>query len=426
MTDHDVVVIGAGLAGLETARLLAAEDVPVTVFEASSMVGGRVRTDRQDGFTFDRGFQVLFTAYPEARRALDYEALDLRRFPPGAVVCRPNRRGIVADPFRDPRHAVETALSTEITWGDKFELLRLRRALRDRSRANIYAGPDETIASFLRARGFSDRFLDSFAGPFYGGITLDRSLETSSRVFQFTFRMLSEGDTVIPADGMDAIPQQLARRAREQGARIETDARVEEIAGEGPVQVELADRRVSAKAVVVAAGPGESARLTGLEAIPNEGRGVHTQYFRLPAGNPLADRKHIHLNAAGPVPNQVVSLSAVAPSYAPDGEALVAASTNMDASPEPSTLAARTREVMGRWYPEAAFEEAELLETVSVPFAQYAQPPGSHETLPDVTSPPGDVFLAGDVTTDASINGALRSGRFAAEALQRADLEVGT
>ena len=425
MTANGVIVVGGGLAGLEAARLLAAEDVPVTVFEATAEVGGRVRTDRVEGFTIDRGFQVLFTAYPEARRALDYNALDLRRFSPGAVVCRPNRRGIVADPFRDPRHAVETALSTEITWGDKFELLRLRRALRHRSRATIYEGPDETIASSLRARGFSDRFVESFAAPFYGGITLDRSLETSSRVFQFTFRMLSEGDTVVPAEGMGAIPRQLARRARKQGARIETDTGVEGIDGEGPVEIELADRTVTAEAVIVAAGPQESARLTGLEEIPTTGRGVHTQYFRLPAGNPLAERKHIHLNAAGAVPNQVVSLSAVAPNYAPDDEALIAASTTMDDVSDPSTLADRTRRVMGEWYPEAAFEEAELIETVSVPFAQYAQPPGIHETLPDVTSPPGQVFLAGDITMDSSINGALRSGRLAAEAVQAAPLQVG-
>ena len=425
MTDHSVVVIGAGLGGLETARLLAAEDVPVTVFEATPDVGGRVRTDQVDGFTVDRGFQVLFTAYPEARRALDYEALDLRRFPPGAVVCRPNHRSIVADPFRDPRHAVETALSTEITWGDKFELLRLRRALRDRTREEIYEGPDETIAAYLRARGFSETFIEVFAAPFYGGITLDRTLETSSRVFQFTFRMLSEGAAAVPAEGMGAIPRQLARRAREQGAEIETETAVESIDGEGPVEIELADRTVTAEAVVVAAGPQESRRLTDVESIPTQGRGVHTQFFRVPAGNPLAERKQIHLNAAAPVPNQVVSLSAVAPSYAPEGQALLAASTDAQAAPDPGVLAERTRETMAAWYPEAAFDALELVETVSVPFAQYAQPPGVHETLPDVTSPAGQVFLAGDITSDSSINGALRSGRLAATAVQTAGLQMG-
>jgi phytoene dehydrogenase-like protein len=420
MTDYSVVVIGAGLGGLETARLLAAEDVPVTVFEATPTVGGRVQTETVDGFTIDRGFQVLFTAYPEAKRALQYDTLDLQRFPPGAVVCRPNRRSVVADPLRDPRHAVETALSTEITWGDKFELLRLRRALRNRSRAAIYDGADETIAAYLRARGFSDQFIEAFAAPFYGGITLDRTLETSSRVFQFTFRMLAAGAAAVPADGMGAIPRQLARRAQEQGATIETDMAVESIEGAAPVEIELADRTVTAKAVVVAAGPQESRRLTGLEAIPSQGRGVHTQFFRVPPGNPLARREHIHLNAAAPVPNQVVSLSAVAPSYAPEGSALVAASTDAQAAPDPGSLAERTRETMGAWYPEAAFEEIELVETVSVPFAQYAQPPGVHETLPAVTSPSGPVFLAGDITTDSSINGALRSGRLAARAVQNA------
>ena len=40
----------------------------VSVLEADDDVGGRVRSDEQGGFTLDRGFQVLFTAYPAARR----------------------------------------------------------------------------------------------------------------------------------------------------------------------------------------------------------------------------------------------------------------------------------------------------------------------------------------------------------------------
>lgn len=419
MSDHTVVVVGAGLAGLETARQLAADGIDATVFEASAEVGGRVRTEKRDGFTFDRGFQVLFTAYPEAKRALDFSALDLKRFPPGAIVCRPNHRSVVADPLRDPAHAIETAFSRDLTLGDKLEVLKLRQALRGRSRDEIYTGPDVTIEEYLQTRGFSKRFIEAFAAPFYGGITLDRNLSTSSRVFQYTFRMLTEGSAAVPKAGMQAIPRQLARRAKAEGARIETETSVEAIDAESEVTVHLTGETITADAVVVAAGPEESRRLTELESVPEAGRGVHTQYFRLPDGNPLAKQGRIHLNAAEAVPNQVVSLSAVAPSYAPGSEGLVAASTNSQVDRDPAWIADHTREVLSSWYPAVSFDSLELLETTSIPFAQYDQPPGIHETLPDVDSPEGAVYLAGDITTDSSINGALRSGREAAAVVTR-------
>jgi phytoene dehydrogenase-like protein len=81
-----VVVVGAGLAGLAAARELQARGVDAVVLERSDGVGGRVRTDAVDGFLLDRGFQVLLAGYPEAARVLDYDALDLRAFYPGALV----------------------------------------------------------------------------------------------------------------------------------------------------------------------------------------------------------------------------------------------------------------------------------------------------------------------------------------------------
>lgn len=421
MTETRVAVIGAGLAGLETARQLARAGRDVDVYEALPSVGGRVQTDTAAGYTIDRGFQVLFTSYPEAKRALDLAALNLERFPAGAIVCRPNHRSVIADPLRDPFRAIETAFSRDLTLGDKLEVLRLRLSLTGRSREDVYAGTDETIISYLRGRGFSDRFIDSFAAPFYGGITLDRSLQTSSRVFQFTFQMLTEGVAAIPAAGMQAIPRQLARRARNHGATIHTDTSVEGIDGTGPVRIDLGSETVSADTVVVAAGPEESHRLTGVESIPTTGRSVRTQYFEVPVPNPIAEQSRIHLNAAGPTPNQVVNLSAVAPSYAAGDRALLAASTPGTTDKDSDSVAAKTRETIASWYPAASFDDLKLIETIDVPFAQYAQPPGIHETLPSVSEPEGAVYLAGDFTTDSSINGALRSGRLAAEAIQQSE-----
>ncbi len=418
MTDHRVRVVGAGLAGLEAARRLAESGVEVTVYESEPRVGGRVRTRDVDGFTLDRGFQVLFTAYPEFERAVDLEALDLQRFPPGAIVCRRNHRSVVTDPLRDPRHAVETAFSRDLTLGDKLRTLRLRREVKRKSISDIFQGPDESIESALRGRSFSNRYLDSFAAPFWGGITFDRSLSTSKRVLEYTFKMLSEGYAAVPAAGMQELPNQTAARARKAGAEIETESAVEAVTGTGPVDVELGNETVTADSVIVAAGPETSYDLTDVEAIPTSGRGTVTQYFSLVSGNPIGSQPRIHLHADGAVPNQVAVLSAVAPDYAPDGRILLSASTPGHVDADESDLARQTRVTLESWYPEASFDGLELLETVRIPFAQFEQPPGIYSNLPAVTAPDGEVYLAGDHTEYASINGALASGRKAARAVR--------
>jgi len=97
-----VVIVGAGLAGLSCARILAQAGVSVTVLEASDGVGGRIRTDVVEGFRLDRGFRLFLTAYSEARALLDYAALDLHPFEPGALVWVDGRFFTVMDPTRRP------------------------------------------------------------------------------------------------------------------------------------------------------------------------------------------------------------------------------------------------------------------------------------------------------------------------------------
>ena len=106
-----VLIVGGGLAGLCCARYLNQQGIENEVLEASDRAGGRVRTDEVDGFLLDRGFQVLLTAYPEAQRVLDYESLELCRFEPGALVRYRGKFRRFADPWRQPRHLLATALS---------------------------------------------------------------------------------------------------------------------------------------------------------------------------------------------------------------------------------------------------------------------------------------------------------------------------
>jgi phytoene dehydrogenase-like protein len=420
-----VVVVGAGLSGLVAARHLADAGANVTVFERRDEVGGRVRTHRVDGFTIDRGFQVLFTAYPAVRRELDLDALDLHAFSPGAVIARPGERSVLSDPLRDPFSLTDSIFNREVTTTDKLRTLALRQHVGGRDEAEIFGRPDAPIDDYLRDWGFSDRYVDNFVAPFYGGITLDRSLSTSKRVFEYTFKAMSEGSIALPDAGMAAVPAQLADRARDAGATPHLDEAVAAVSPDGDgVAVETESRTLDADAVVVATDPRTARRLTGVASIPTTARSSTTLYCALPDDTPLDDKRKIHLNAAADRPNIVVPLSSVAPSYAPDDRTLFAATfLGGDAlDTDEADLLDATRDALAAWYPERLFGSLDAVHTEHIEFAQFAQPPGVHDDLPDTRDPTGPVYLAGDYTTWSSIQGAMRSGREAAAAV-RADLD---
>ena len=411
----DAVVVGGGLAGLVAARHLAESGRDVTLLEAREEVGGRVRTAHEDGYTFDRGFQVLFTAYPAVRRELDIEALSPRAFTPGATIARPNHRSVLSDPLRKPTAAPETLLNRDVRTTDKLRLFRLQRELAKRDPEVILEGGGQSIESYLADRGFSKRFVERFAAPFYGGITLDRSLGTDSAVFEYTYKMLSEGEIFVPARGMQAMPAQLAERATDAGATIETDTEVTDIdAGENEVTVETDGETHSADGTVVATDPGTAATLTEVDTIPTETLGCVTQYFALPTSKAPKMGKRIVLNAADERPNTVAPLSTVAPEYAPEGMELYSATFLGSPDRDDSALEADVRRALSSWYPSAGFDALEHLRTDHVEVAQFAQPPGYRADLPDPDAPSGPVVLAGDYTRWSSIQGALESGRVAA------------
>jgi phytoene dehydrogenase-like protein len=437
MSQQRVAVVGGGLAGLVAARHLADAGVDVTVFERRDRVGGRVHTDRKAGFTTDRGFQVLFTAYPAARRELDFDRLDLRAFDPGATIARAGDRSVLADPLRDPRSLIPSALTDAVSLGDKVRTLRLRTVLGRKSLDDLFSGPDLPIVEYLRQWGFSERYVENFAAPFYGGITLDRSLSTSRHVFEYTFKMLSVGDTVVPAAGMAAIPDQLRARAETAGARVETgrgvdgietavadgrgtNSRLANAPDDGPVTVDLGGETVDVDAAVVATDPPTARELTGVETVPTDGVGCVTQWYA--RDRPLPDgSKRILLNAGDDRPNQVVPHTAVAPEYAPAGRTLLSATFLGDPhAPENAdddALAGETRETLDSWYPEENFPDLNVVRTDRIEFAQFDQPPGFRDRLPSVDDPDGPVYLAGEFTEWSSLQGAMKSGRTAARAV---------
>ncbi|MGA9400775.1 NAD(P)/FAD-dependent oxidoreductase [Haladaptatus sp.] len=411
-----VIVAGAGLAGLVAARHLARLGVDVHVFEREDEVGGRVRTERKDGFVLDRGFQVLFTSYPAARRELDFDDLDLRYFAPGAVLARPGSRSTLSDPFRDPGTLFESMANREVRLGDKVRTLKLRRELTRKPNREIFAGEDESIEEYLRERGFSESFRDNFVGPFYGGISLDRSLSTSKKVFEFTFKMLSTGRIAVPADGMGAISEQLARKARAAGATIHLEEVVSAVESDGDeVRVEIDGETITGDVAVVATDPKAARELTGVDSIPTDAHSCITQYFV--HDEPLDTGDRILLNVGDDAPNEIVPVSTIAPEFSPEGRELLSATFLGLPEESDEELAETVVETLQRWYPDRDFAPLEHLHTDRIEFAQFAQPPGVFDTLPTTRTDEGSVYLAGDFTEASSLNAAMESGRKAALAV---------
>lgn len=409
MSEVDVVVIGAGLAGLSCAAGLQRAGLDVRVLEASDGVGGRVRTDTVDGFTLDRGFQVLLTAYPELHRQFDVDALDLREFAPGALVWRDGRRAAVTDPFRDPRHALSTALAPIGSPLDKLRIARLRHSLRSVHPARLLAGDDRPTATMLRERGFSESMIERFFRPLVGGIQLDPDLQASRRMFDVVFRMLADGAAAVPARGMQAIPDQLAAQLREGAIRLDTPATEIAVVGDDDVDVTIGDGgTVRSRAVVVATEGPAAARL--LDLAPVASKSVGCVYF----GAPVAptDSKMVVLDGdrSGPVLNVAV-MSNVAPEYAPAGAHLIAAALPGEIGDD-LEVAAR-RQLRGWW--GAQVDRWEHLRTYRIAHGQPAQePPFSPKRS---VSLGGGVFVCGDHRDTASIQGALYSGRRCADAV---------
>ncbi len=411
MADTEVLIIGAGLAGLTCARHLHRHGIDCRVLEAAEAVGGRVRTDRVDGFLLDRGFQVMLTAYPALRRALDYDALRLGTFYAGALVRTGGAFHRVADPFQHPVAGLRTLAAPVGTVADKLRMARLRTSVRRASLSDLFARDEFTTIEALRYRwNFSDQMIDRFFRPFFGGILLDRQLRPSSHLFHFFFRMFSEGRAALPAEGMAALPAQIA--ADLPASMIRLNARAGTLDGR---TVLLADGEPveAARAVVVATEAPEANRLVG-GVQPTMARRSTTLYYAAP--EPPTDDPILMLNGTGRGPaGSVAVLSNAAPSYAPPGQALVSVSLPGDPSDSDTELERAVRRQLADWYGPQA-QRWQHLRTDRVRYALPDQTPPYFSMQKAVKLRDG-LYVCGDHRRTASLNGAAASGRLAAEAV---------
>lgn len=406
----DTVIVGAGLAGLNCARELTRQGKQVMVCEAADQIGGRIRTEYQEGFLLDYGFEVLQTAYPEAQRALDYAALDLRAFLPGALIRHNGKFHRISDPWRDPLALFGMLFSPIGNLADKWRMAQLRWQVKSMSIEDIYERPETTTLHRLHELGFSLAMVEGFFRPFLSGVFFDPDLSISSRAFEFIFKAFASGDTAVPAAGMAAIAQQLASAIPQDSIR--TNAPVMEV---GPTGVTLATgERIEAGNVVVATDSVSAAHLLGQAKLPKT-RATTCLYFA--ATEPPINEPMLVLNATGQGPiNNLVVPSLLSSSYAPAGQALIAVSVMGNPVQDDNHLEADVRQQLGEWFGKG-IATWRLLKTLRIRDALPMQtPPVRHPRHHDPRRPDG-ILVCGEIGNPTSIHWALYSGRRAAEAI---------
>ena len=400
----DVVVIGAGLAGLSCAAHLHRAGRSVHVVEASDGIGGRVRSDIVNGFILDRGFQVVLTEYPELHRQLDVPSLDLQLFSPGAAVWLNGRTHMVSDPFREPLTTASTVTAPIGSVIDKARIALLRNRLRRRTSPQLLRGEDITTLNALQDAGFSPKMIDRFFRPLVGGIQLDPTLSASRRMFDVVFKALGSGSAGVPALGMYRISEQLRSQLPPDSVTLST-----EVTAVNPDGVTLVNgTSIRAQRVVIATDGPTASKLLQLPVV--ESRSVSCVYFS--ATKAPVDHKYIILNGEhnGPALNVAV-MSNVSRHYAPEGQHLIAAAIPQSID---SNLEVAVREQLRSWW-GSEVDEWQHLASYRIPHGQPDQsPPFSPKQRVRLTE---SLFVCGDHRDTASIQGALFSGRRCAEAL---------
>ncbi|XP_060192866.1 15-cis-phytoene desaturase, chloroplastic/chromoplastic [Lycium barbarum] len=419
-----VIVIGGGLAGLAASTRLQADNIPFLLLEASDAVGGRVRTDIIDGYTLDRGFQIFITGYPEARKILDYDSLDLRKFYSGAQVYYGGRFHTVADPLRHFSDSLQSLTNPIGTVVDKLLIGLTRLNVLTKEDDEILSAEEVPTIDLLKKIGFSDTILERFFRPFFGGIFFDRELQTTSRLFNFIFKCLALGDNTLPAKGIAAIPEQLASKLPLDSILFNTRVVSVDLESNSSsrmrVKLQNGEMLESEFGVILAVEEPEAVKLLAGEKTAEVREPVRSTvclYFsadqeKVPVRDPV-----LLLNGSGKgIVNNMFFATNVAPSYAPAGKALVSVTlVGVYGDVADEDLVDRVMKELSGWFGESAVGSWSYLRMYRIGFAQPNQcPPTNLKKNPKIK--PG-LYICGDYVTSATFDGALVSGKKAAETL---------
>ena len=388
MKDAKVAIIGAGLAGLNAARVLKSAGISSEIFEASDRVGGRVTSDLIDGYICDRGFQVINPAYSELRETGLVNDLVIRALPKGVLIKNDEDQLLIGDPRRGLRY-VAGALSTRSgSWSEKIRFIRY---LWEKTE-------DVTFGAALHDCGL---LFNEVLAPFLTGVFLHQPEDLSNRMARELIHWFIKGKPGLPVGGAKRLPELLA-----EGNFIHFNSRVEKYEN-GKVFTEAGIMQFDA--TIIAADPQSSAALLGYE-LPEMSR-CTTWYHSCEAG--LLDSRELRIPLHSRIVNSVV-LSNTAPDYAPRNRQLVATTSlsAIDSHELESELSRLWSCDVKNWDLVAKYEIERAL-PVSRPGEELVKPIKVDERT----------YLAGDWRSIPAQQGALLTGRLAAKRVI-SDLQV--
>ncbi|MFE3866560.1 NAD(P)/FAD-dependent oxidoreductase [Flavobacterium sp. LS2P90] len=409
---QDVIIVGAGLAGLSAAIYLHRQGRKVLVLEASERAGGRIKTDSYEGFLLDRGFQVLLTAYPETQALLNYRDLKLKKMLPGATVLYDGGRFEIADPFRRPSAALATLFAPVGTLADKLNTLWLKNKLQKLTIKEIFEQPEQTTRKQLADYGFSPKMIQRFYAPFLSGIFLENDLSTSRRMFDFVMKMFSDGDVAIPALGMEEIPKQLVAMLPE--GSIQCNTKVASIDGN---KVITEDGNVLEANQILLATTANNLTQKFFPKQKMTSHQVTNIYFET---NEAPTKKAVVILNASTTKkwvNNLTVMSNVSKAYAPKGKILISVSYNGIPTVDDATLAENMKEELKQWYGQKVNSWL-MLKAYRIEYALPTQESVRNELDAAEIKISDALFICGDNLLNGSINAALKTGRLAAEVMK--------
>ena len=402
-TTKKIHIVGAGISGLIAAKTLEQQGYSPVILEASGTPGGRVKTDTVAGVVLDHGFQVLLTAYPQAKKHLDYRALDLKYFKPGALIFTEQGTYRIGDPLRDFSSLIPTLFAPVGSFSDKWKIFTLSRGLKKKSIEEIFAAPEQTTKDYLLSYGFSEKIIRCFFKPFFTGIFLEEDLRTSSRMFEFVFRMFSEGYAAVPAAGIGAISGQLANSLKT--TRIQYQQVVQKVE-EGKITLENGEILRSDATLITVPLDRKSGQV-------NQGavKWKHCDNLNFKVSERTFPEGIIGLIAGE---NTLVNNLYHPFGQSIDGEPLLSVTVVKEHKLEDEALYQQVREELKAF---CGIDAGPVLKRYQIKRALPDITKVQMEHLPGQTRAGETLFLAGDYLLSGSLNAALASGEAAALAL---------
>lgn len=404
MSHYNSVVIGAGLSGLACAITLQKQGVRVLVVEAGADVGGRVKTRvTSEGFVLDEGFQVLLSSYPELDYFFDVLELDLKKFASGARVFTGEKLELFANPLVHPRTILSSLTQTPPTFRDKLLVLKLVWEAQKFSDDSVRL--NQTTQQFLTEYGFSQEFIRLFWQPFLVGIFLDRELKVDAGYFLFLIKCFCGGQVTLPSGGMNRLPLLMSQKLQRGTVRLNQPVKMW-----SSRHVELVSGEIlEADNVICAFDP--APRNDKMEAVSYQS--VTTYYFTSPNLSQTGWGSWLVLipRHLGFSFDHMTILTETAPGYSASTP-LLSVSVIGESGASESQIAKEIEQIAKIPLNLRFIEKIEVAKALPV----------SNPNARGFSDIEG-VIYCGDRWTSASINGALRSGRLAAEEVLRRNLK---